>query len=265
MNEANADLFAKSEYRRTIAWSERLRREAPFLKSVFDAAPSRTLLDVGCGTGEHSRHFAEMGWRVVGIDAAESMIAQARDHAGATSAGGSARFELRRAEDAASLSEAPFGGAIVLGNTLAFLETEDALHRFFAGVGGALAKNAVLLLQMLNYERIEALPVRALPVNVSDLPAEEGEGDLVFIRVFRPRADGTLGFYPVTLGIHPGRTPLVEIRNAREGVHYPWKRPRVEAALAANGFSRLRALGGMGEMEYNPLLAHDLVILARKD
>jgi len=262
---ANEKLFSRAEYRRVIAWPERIRREAPFLERVFASAPVRSLLDVGCGTGEHARHLAENGWQAVGIDLSEKMIEDATDHTGATEAGGSARFELRGAADAAALPEAPFGAALCIGNTFAFIEDEAALAAFLAGVAGALAPGAPFLVQLLNYERIERQNVRTLGVNVQPLPAEEGEGDIVWLRVLRPREDGALAFFSVTLTVRPGQDPPAVVRNAREGTHHPWKRRQLEPALAAAGFRDVRFQGGMGDVPYDPDTSHDLVIVARRD
>jgi SAM-dependent methyltransferase len=41
--------------------------------------PTDVVLDIGCGTGRVSLALADLGLRVVGIDLAETMIAQARD------------------------------------------------------------------------------------------------------------------------------------------------------------------------------------------
>ena len=264
MAEPESDLFSRSQYRRVIAWPERIRREAPFLDAVTAAAPNRALLDVGCGTGEHTRHFAEAGWQAVGIDIAESMIRQAKDLEGAASGGGSARYEVRDVADAAALPEVPFGAALCLGNALAFVAGGDALRAFLTGIAGALAPSGIFLLQMLNYERILGVPIRALPVNVRPLPPEEGPGDVVFVRVLTPRDDGTIAFHPITLQIRPGQDPPVELKSAREGTHHPWKRPRLIDALEEAGFERIRALGGMSETPYRALESPDLVLVARK-
>jgi SAM-dependent methyltransferase len=264
VSDRDPDVFSRSEYRRVIAWPERIRREAPFLERMLSPAPSRTLLDVGCGTGEHARHFAEEGWRAVGIDVAGSMISQAQDHAGETASGGSARFELRDAAEAAALPEAPFGAALCLGNTLAFVEEGRALGRFLRGIAAALSPGGILLLQMLNYERIESVPVRALPVNVRPIPEEEGGGEIVFVRVFAPRSDGTLAFFPITLALRPGREPLVEVKSAREATHRPWKRAELIAELQGAGFGEVRAFGGMSEIPYEAATSPDLVLRARR-
>lgn len=261
---ANDKLFSRAEYRRVIAWPERIRREAPFLEGIFADAPSRSLLDVGCGTGEHARHFAEQGWQVVGIDISEKMIEDAKDHTGDTEAGGSARFELREAAEAATLPGTRFGAALSIGNTFAFIEDEASLGRFLTGVAGALQSGAPFLVQLLNYERIEQGNIRTLGVNVQPLPEDEGPGDIVWLRVFRPRSDGSLGFYSITLTVTPGEEPPATVRQAREGTHHPWKRPQLEAAFAAAGFRDLRILGGMGDVPYDATASHDLVIVARR-
>jgi SAM-dependent methyltransferase len=263
MGDAAHDrLWSRTEYRRVIAWPERIRREAPFLGAVTRGAPLRRLLDVGCGSGEHTRHFAELGWLAVGIDVSERMIEEAKVLAGATPAGGTARFEQRAAAEAAQLPEAPFGAAICLGNTLAFLETESDVNALVRGVAAALAPGAPFLLQLLNYERIRTLPVRALPVNVRPMPEGEGDGEIVFIRVLRPRADGDVDFYPITLELVPGEDePQVRVRAAKHVVHHAWIRATVEGALIAAGFERIRVFGGMTETPWSREESADVVLL----
>ncbi|MGQ0722998.1 MAG: class I SAM-dependent methyltransferase [Candidatus Eiseniibacteriota bacterium] len=263
MGDAAHDrLWSRTEYRRVIDWPERIRREAPFLDAVTRAAPVRKLLDVGCGSGEHTRHFAELGWRAVGIDVSERMIEEAKVLAGTTAAGGLARFEQSAAAEAAQLPEAPFGAAICLGNTLAFLETESDVRGLFGGVAAALAPGAPFLVQMLNYERIRALPVRALPVNVRPLPEGEGDGEIVFLRVLRPREDGDVDFYPITLELLPGGDdgPEVRVRAAKHVVHHAWTRATLEPALAEAGFEQLRLSGGMAETPWSREESPDLVL-----
>jgi SAM-dependent methyltransferase len=44
----------------------------------FSKDEIKSILDVGCGTGEHSIRFAEKGYNVVGVDLSDVMISQAK-------------------------------------------------------------------------------------------------------------------------------------------------------------------------------------------
>ncbi|WP_135365310.1 class I SAM-dependent methyltransferase [Halosimplex halophilum] len=46
------------------------------------AASDPSVLDVGCGTGEHARRFAEAGYDVTGVDPHEGMLDRAREKCG---------------------------------------------------------------------------------------------------------------------------------------------------------------------------------------
>ncbi len=70
-----------------IAWPARIEREAPFLREVLETAPEASVLDLGCGTGEHADFLASRGFRAVGIDRSEAQIAKARRVRGAARAG----------------------------------------------------------------------------------------------------------------------------------------------------------------------------------
>ena len=55
--------------------------ECDFLEQVFQKYASektKTILDVGCGTGGHALELAKRGYAVVGVDASETMVDTAR-------------------------------------------------------------------------------------------------------------------------------------------------------------------------------------------
>ena len=57
-----------------IDWEERLDREEPFYRALFDEHNVRTLLDTACGTGEHAAWFSSWGIDVVATDLSQEMI-----------------------------------------------------------------------------------------------------------------------------------------------------------------------------------------------
>ena len=71
------DPYSRVNYRRLIAWEKRIAREGPFLRSLLGRAPERSVIDIGCGTGEHVAFFSAAGARAVGLDRSEAMLKEA--------------------------------------------------------------------------------------------------------------------------------------------------------------------------------------------
>lgn len=248
------DPWSRVDYRRLIAWPERIRREWPLLEKVLGSGPSRRVLDLGCGPGEHSRKLADEGFEVVGIDASEAMLEKARE----TPVPENLRFVLGDIREVARLAEGEFGGAICLGNTLPSLREREDLSRLFRGLRERLLPGAPFLLQVLNYDRILGRRERFLPLNFRP---EDG-GEAVFVRLMDPQEDGTVLFYPTTLRLRPGADPPVEVVHTREIRLRGWRRAEIEALLEEAGFPERQAWGGFDESPWDPE-ARDLVLAAR--
>ena len=88
-NATDSDPFERVDYRRFVAWTRRIEREAPLLKRVLEKAPSMRVLDLGCGTGEHSRFLNSLGCEAVGVDRSEAMIRKAKEEPVHEGVGGS--------------------------------------------------------------------------------------------------------------------------------------------------------------------------------
>lgn len=249
------DPYSRVEYRRLIAWPQRIEREWPMLSRVLEAGPSRRVLDLGCGPGEHSRRLAAAGFEVVGVDASEAMLEQARSEPVPENL----RFIQGDLRDVPAVTEGSFGGAICLGNTLPHLLDRDDLQRMARGLRERLLPGAPFLLQILNYDRIFAKGERSLPVNFRPDP----EGEIAFVRLMTPQEDGTVLFYPMTLVLRPGGDPPVELKHAREVRLRGWRRTELEDVLAEAGFSGLEAYGGFDGAAWEPE-ARDLILVARR-
>jgi 2-polyprenyl-3-methyl-5-hydroxy-6-metoxy-1,4-benzoquinol methylase len=66
--DIHADDFSKSRFR---IW--------PHIKEFLDSLPSNSsVLDIGCGSGEITAWLAQNGFKVVGIDFAQSAIEKAK-------------------------------------------------------------------------------------------------------------------------------------------------------------------------------------------
>ena len=78
MNGSEPDAYGRIAYRGLIAWPERLQREAPLFQRVLAGAPSLRVLDLGCGSGEHTRFLKSLGYQATGVDASLSQLEAAR-------------------------------------------------------------------------------------------------------------------------------------------------------------------------------------------
>ena len=247
------DPYGRVHYRHLIDWTQRRLREAPLVQRVLEGAPSRRVLDLGCGTGEHARFLASLGFEPTGVDASPAQLASARE------ADSQGRYVQGSLTDLADLVEPGFGGALCVGNTLPHL-TEDAdLRRCFEGLAGRLLPGSPVLLQILNYDRILDRGERTFPVTVR--PGEDG-AETVFLRLMTPRADGRVTFTPATLRWRPGAEPALELVSAKEVELRGWRRAELEALLTAAGFEVRETLGTMTGEPWSPT-SPDLVVVAR--
>lgn len=253
------DRYARSEYRRLIAWDGRIRREAPLFERLLAEAPERSVLDIGCGTGEHVAWFARGGARAVGVDSSPSMLEGAREH----ESRGEGRFLQGDALRLGTVlgGEPPFGLAVCLGNMLPHVLEEAALESLMRGARDALRPGGLLLLQALNYERIVAGGVRALPVNVAEgeLPGEE----IVFVRLMRPVSPTRMLFFPTTLSLRPEAEPPVAVKASHRVELRPWRAGEVAGLLGSLGFS-VELYGDVARAPYDAATSPDLVCVARK-
>jgi SAM-dependent methyltransferase len=97
---------------------KRTEEEVDFILSQIDLPPGGRVLDVGCGAGRHCIALAQRGYRVVGIDPSEAMLAAAR--ARASTAGVDVDFHQVRGED--YTSQEAFDAAVCLFTTLGQVE-----------------------------------------------------------------------------------------------------------------------------------------------
>jgi glycine/sarcosine N-methyltransferase len=251
------DPYSRVDYRRLIAWPQRIEREWPFLERVLATAPTRRILDLGCGTGEHARFLGSHGFEVVGVDSSPTMLAKAMEPP--LPAGVS--FVEGDIIEVGSLVTGEFGAAICLGNTLPHVREAAALDNLIGGLGQRLHPSAPFVLQVLNYERILRTKQRFLPLNFR---TDDAGGEIVFLRLMDPRPDGTVIFTPSTLRYRPDGDPPLEVVSARNVLLRGWTRGDLEDALARGGFAVRDFYGTVGTIPYEPRESPDLVVVARR-
>ncbi len=126
-------------------------------------------IDLGCATG-HLVHFMhEQEMRVTGIDLDSKMIEVAQSNYPSLT-----YIEMDMVDYLAGQKDIHL--ITCLGNTIPHLN-KDQIHRFFEEVSKALASDGLLIIQLLNYDKI----LRDLPDN---LPVIE-RGEIIFHRHYQ--------------------------------------------------------------------------------
>jgi SAM-dependent methyltransferase len=237
MDKPEPDAYGRIAYRGLIAWPERLQREASVLQRVLGNAPSKRVLDLGCGSGEHTRFLNALGFEATGVDASLAQLEAAR---AAEPGGHYVQAGLTELDSAVPAGQ---GAAICLGNTLPHLCEETDIRAFLGGLAHCLLPGAPFLLQLLNYDRILERGERTFPMVLR--PGEiEGEST-VFLRLMTHHGGGRLTFTPATLRYRPGTPEPLELIAAQDVPLRGWRRAELESLLAANGFRVREVLGTM--------------------
>ena len=253
------DRYASFDYSRLIAWDERLRREWPFLDSVLRDAPSRDVLDLGSGTGEHARLLASNGFTVTGVDGSKAMIEKAR----ATTSVDGVQFVEGDMRELPRLVSRRYGAAICLGNVLPHLREEDSLDRLAAGLTPVLLPGAPVILQLLNYGRFEAKGERALPL--SFLPDRDDAGaQLLFLRTMVMGSDRQVVFMPTVLRIRSDRDVPVELVASQRVEIRGWREDEIRAAFERAGFERIESFGSYQRAAFDGVESRDVILIAHR-
>ncbi len=232
-------------YDRFVDWDKRLAREAPLFRSLFERESVARVVDVGCGTGKHAIMFATWGLQVTGVDPDPSMLAQARVNAAAGAAaseidehGGSLVFEAGGFGGLAALGVGPVDAITCTGNALPHVEGHAGLRTALADFAAVLRPGGVVVLHLLNHERLMRSGARSMPPVVRDLPS----GTTVFLRVIdRTPDDSALLFDFITLTRDPdGGRWVVE---SRRSPHTALPAPLLAEELDSAGFVRVEFFG----------------------
>lgn len=250
------DPWSRVDYRRLIAWPERIVREWPFLERALGVPGPGLIVDLGCGTGEHSRHLAEHGFEVIGIDQSPSMLAKAAE----APLPPNLHFIAGDIVQIGALVQREASGAICLGNTLPHLD-EASMRTLAAGLARTLKPGAPFVFQVLNYERIRAKKLRHLPLNFR---ATEDEGEIIFLRLMETHDDGSVTFTPTTLRYDPRRDPPVEVTSTRSVRLHGWTWPELRAIFGEAGFSTAAVFGGYDGSPFNAAESTDVIGVLRR-
>jgi 2-polyprenyl-3-methyl-5-hydroxy-6-metoxy-1,4-benzoquinol methylase len=195
------------------------------------------VLDIGCATGELALALAKKGHQVVGIDLDEKMIALAREKT--KRLGLNTEFFIKdMIKIGEGFSPASFDAVLCFGNTLVHLENPGKIKGFFIGIHKVLKSGGILLVQVVNYDRI-------LSGGIKELPLLKNE-NFIFRREYRyDEVDHRIRFLT-----HLTIKKNGEVVKSSETL-YPLTSRELKDALDHAGFSKLQFFGSEGKMPYD--------------
>src|SRR3989338_1650555 len=183
--------WLSNRYDVIVDWKERLDKDIPDLVNLFKKENSRTILDIGCGTGMHAIALAKEGYSVVGIDRSNRMIDEASARIKNLSSEVRQRIRLIHTEyknlNQVLLGEV-FDAGIFMGGALAHIS--DPLQTL-KEVNKVMSKKAVYVCQVPNYEKVINLNKRLFSFSIKKSSNSE-ERELAVLRFYDPKEKGFL-------------------------------------------------------------------------
>ncbi|VTT87038.1 Methyltransferase [Halorubrum sp. DM2] len=217
-------------------------RDVDFVRDVLaerGVDPER-LLEIGCGTGEHTRRFAARGLDVTAIDVHEGMLDVAREKCDRAVVGsdradeprGAVAFRHAGLPDPDLGDAEPFDAAVAIRGVVNHLPPSD-LDPAIEALRDALRPGGVLV-----FDNSPLPPAGNRPgLDVG----RDADGAVEYVRVAHhvPTDDGRLDWRAVTFT--PDGDPFVDRRRMT-----PFSDDRIADALAAAGFDAVSVADGYG-------------------
>lgn len=216
-----------------------------FVEAACDGSlASKTILDIGCGTGSLSIAMGRRSAKVRSFDFDKEMVAKADEKRP------QALDLLFQQGDMRLVGEyfqpVVFDVALCFGNTLVHLQSLIEVEAMIKGTSMRLKGGGKFLLQILNYDRIIGEDVKSLPT-ISAEPYS-------FIRNYHHRADGKVDFETIL------KTPQRVIRNT---VPLLMIRHNQLMDMLQKYFSKVDYYGGFNKADWSESSFH-LVVEATK-
>ncbi len=140
------------DYDAMTDFENRFAREEPVFKGILNRYSVHTALDAGAGTGFHSLLLAKLGVKVAAVDVSQEMLDRLQENAKKMQL--SVDTAVLDFLDLAGSYDAQFDAVFCLGNTLVHLLTDEELRETLSNFHSLLKPGGVLIIQILNYDRI---------------------------------------------------------------------------------------------------------------
>lgn len=248
--------FIARDYDLMVNWDKRFAEEFPALFGLFKKYNAKNILDVGVWTGEYTVGLAKKGIKILGLDHQKIMIdmSEKKRNSLPKNIKNKVSFMLTDYTDFSGKIDSKFDAAICMGNSLPYIPV--TLPVVFKEISRSLRdKNAVIVLQLLNFEKILKLKSRLLSFIIQKSKGGDKKEHL-FIEFFDKQKVNILTHHVIIFDsdgqnwIYKGTTSI-PIHNIR--------RDSLSKILKSCGFKKITFSGNMGEYqgEYGKLSFRD--------
>lgn len=231
------------------SFEQRFAREIPTFERLVSRFGISRALDAGAGTGFHSLLLARLGVEVTAVDVSAVMLAELTRHATEM------RLPVTTVQtgfaDLPRLVRTTFDAVFCLGNSLPHVSSAEELDSVLGGFASIVRPEGILLLQLVNFERLLASMDRIQSIRETERAT--------YVRFYDYHAD-RIDFNILTLrrgGVAPGHN-LETVRL------WPLRARDLSPALAKAGFGRVTSHGGLGFETFDPATSRDLVLVCTR-
>lgn len=199
------------------------RNQIDFVKScIKEPCENRSVLDIGCGTGDLAIAFADMGLQVIGIDTDEKMLCKAREKINKDNPVSFIGMDMKRVTEHFNIPL--FDIVLCFGNTLVHLTSLPEIDNFCKQVKKILKDDGAFLFQILNYDHI-------LDHNIKSLPLIENN-TITFERYYEYDGINNLIEFRTVLTVKESNRVIENII-----LLYPLRKHELDMALKKAGFT----------------------------
>lgn len=236
-----------SDYDAMTGFDQRIKAEQGFFASMVEKYNITTALDAGCGTGAHALLLAHLGVAVTAVDASEEMLRTAARHAEAMHLPLTLQW-VDLFHDTGSIQER-FDAVFCMGNTIAHAASAAEAQKTIGGLLSLLRPEGILVLQLLNFERI--LKDRPRLINRRTV------GDVSYVRYYSYLHDSIV-FKILTIRRKDDRVTrkLIATRLC------PLLLPDLTEAFISSGPTPL-TYGGIDFSPFDPVRSKDLLVVCQ--
>lgn len=235
-----------ASYDEMIPFNAALERKRKSLKGILKSG-MKTTADLGCGTGVDSIALSQLGLEVTGFDLSAEMLKKAE--ANSVRSAVKISFHSKSVDKISASFHGKFDLVLSLGNTFANIPKhvfDKSIEKCF----NLLGKNGMLVIQILNYEKILKMKNRILNIN---------EGDDEFYVRFFDFEENRLFFNILAFNKYHTEGNITITTEL-----FPYNKNDFEQSLSKAGFSKKEFSSILAGDKFDPDVSRDLFVKAFK-